>query len=67
MFVTPIANTIVTTVANPSGIAATARLTDTIKVSIKILPSILGYALARVNKKIKIHIPITKKLKVLLS
>ena len=42
IFVTPIDRTIVTTAASPSGIAATARLTATIKVSSMPSPLIFG-------------------------
>ena len=59
MLVTPIESTIVTTVASPSGIAATARLTATIKVSRMTLPS-KEPARHRLKAKIKTQMPITR-------
>ena len=42
ILVTPMESTMVTTVASPSGMAATARLTATMKVSIRVSPVMLG-------------------------
>ena len=65
MFVTPIESTIVTTAASPSGIAATARETATIKV-LRIVSPLIP-ALRRPTAKITTQIPITRTVSILLS
>ncbi len=58
MLVTPIDKTIVTTVAKPSGIAATAKLTAIINVLKTTLPSI-SPARNKLNANINAQIPKT--------
>ena len=66
IFVTPMDKTMVTTVASPSGMAATARLTATRKVFSTTSPLILP-AFKRLNAKINTQIPSTSQVKILLS
>ena len=67
IFVTPIESEIVTTVASPSGIAATARLTATMNVfrtSSGVMPL---FAVKRLKPNIKMHMPMTMYVKIRLS
>ena len=65
IFVTPIERTIVTTAARPSGIAATARLTATINVSI-ITSGVNSPALITPTANITTQIPRTSHVRILL-
>ena len=65
MFVTPMESTIVTTAASPSGIAATARETATIKVSRIASPLIPD--LKSPTAKITTQMPTTSTVRILLS
>ena len=66
ILVTPILKTMVTTAANPSGIAATAKLTAIIKVD-KMESILMVSTRIKSITKITIQIPKTKKLKILLN
>ena len=65
ILVTPMESTIVTTAASPSGIAATARETATIKV-LRIV-SLLIPARIRPTAKITAQMPTTRTVRILLS
>ena len=70
MLVTPMESTMVTTAARPSGIAATARETATMKVLKMVSPVIpSGVILARnrPTAKITAQIPTTSTVRILLS
>ncbi|CCZ95059.1 unknown [Corallococcus sp. CAG:1435] len=65
MLVTPMDSTMVTTVANPSGMDATASPIATMKLSRTTLPS--KPFIIRLKAKITTQIPITTKVRILLS
>ena len=70
MLVTPMESTIVTTAASPSGMAATARDTATMKVSSMVspvIPSGLKFALIRPTPNMITQIPITSTVSILLN
>ena len=64
IFVTPMDSTSVTTVARPSGIAATARLTATMKVDSSVWPE-KSPARSTLNAKMNTHMPSTIQLRIL--
>ena len=66
MLVTPIDKTIVTTAANPSGMAATAKLTATMNTS-RITSPLRESALSKLTPKIIAQITRTKTVRTLLS
>ncbi len=67
IFVTPIESTMVTTAASPSGMAATARLTATIKVSRMLSPVMFGALRSRSTPKITAQMTMTSTLRMRLS
>ena len=67
IFVTPIESEIVTTVASPSGIAATARLTATMNVFRTSSGVIPLFAVKRLKPNINMHMPMTIYVKIRLS
>ena len=66
ILVTPMDSTMVTTVARPSGMAATARLTATRKVSRTTWPFRLP-AFSRLKAKMNTQMPRTSQVRILLS
>ena len=60
-------STMVTTAARPSGMAATARLTAIINVSMTVYPEMSGYARSKLTANIITQIPSTSTLRIRLS
>ncbi len=67
ILVTPMLSTMVTTAASPSGIAATANDTAIMNVSSSPSPLTLGYARKISMAKTIRQMPMTRKLRILLS